>query len=287
MDAADRARLDALRERAYGPGGGIHDDPEALSRLIELEDLALPRAPDAPDAPDLPQGEPAALPEPEPDVLDVRQPGATPYEDAISDDPLPPPPPPPPRRTRRTVLVATATVAAAVVAFFAITATRPPDAESGAGSSPSPSPTVAALDPRNAPGGDPAAETLMTISLLAEYAEHADEHSLGSRAPAFPTTTPLDWVMPIGRYYGWAIWVAGGGAYPNPTHCILAERQGTVHARCVSRVSKAAGGLYVALSSSDVPHSELPRPMYPEETIRFWWLRDTTVDVVLGRFGLP
>jgi hypothetical protein len=146
---------------------------------------------------------------------------------------------------------------------------------------------VAALDPRNAPGGDPAAETLMTISLLAEYAEHADEHFVGSHSPAFPTATPLDWVMPIGRYYGWAIWVAGGGAYPNPTHCVLAERQGTVHARCASRVSKAAGGLYVALSSSDVPHSELPRPMYPDETIRFWWLRDTTVDVVLGRFGLP
>lgn len=35
-----RAELRALRERAYGPGADIHDDPVALQRLRELEDGA-------------------------------------------------------------------------------------------------------------------------------------------------------------------------------------------------------------------------------------------------------
>ena len=42
MDAATRAELDALRRRAYSPSADIGDDADAVSRLVELEELALP-----------------------------------------------------------------------------------------------------------------------------------------------------------------------------------------------------------------------------------------------------
>ncbi|MDL9979691.1 hypothetical protein [Microbacterium candidum] len=38
----ETAELRALRERAYGPDADIHDDPEALARLEELEAAAAP-----------------------------------------------------------------------------------------------------------------------------------------------------------------------------------------------------------------------------------------------------
>jgi hypothetical protein len=39
---AERAELDALRGRAYGPDADIADDPQAIARLTELEDRVRP-----------------------------------------------------------------------------------------------------------------------------------------------------------------------------------------------------------------------------------------------------
>lgn len=43
MDDQTVAELSALRARAYGPGADLDDDPEAIRRLHELEELALAR----------------------------------------------------------------------------------------------------------------------------------------------------------------------------------------------------------------------------------------------------
>jgi len=70
MDDGARDELRELRARAYGPGGDIADDPEAWSRLRELEDLErasrLP-PPAVPAPPVLPEPAPVASPSPTPD----------------------------------------------------------------------------------------------------------------------------------------------------------------------------------------------------------------------------
>ena len=65
MDDATRAELSALRRRAYGPAADIAEDPAALARLAELEDLARPPGADtsaSPDSPDPPSWESASHP---------------------------------------------------------------------------------------------------------------------------------------------------------------------------------------------------------------------------------
>lgn len=62
MDDDLRRELSTLRARAYGPDPDIHDDPAALTRLRELEELARGAAPVS-AAPE-PEAEPTFPPKP-------------------------------------------------------------------------------------------------------------------------------------------------------------------------------------------------------------------------------
>ncbi|MET0811609.1 MAG: hypothetical protein ABWY03_01055, partial [Microbacterium sp.] len=117
MNSEQSEELRMLRARAFGPSSDIHDDPAALQRLRELEDLArdraepaAPRDLDEPGSPPAVDGEPgpvvAAEPEPEP------QPEADPRAAALGT-------------LRRRALWAGSIVATAVVAVAVTVAATP------------------------------------------------------------------------------------------------------------------------------------------------------------------
>jgi len=231
MDAAERAELDGLRRRAYGVESDIHDDPAALARLIELEDLARPEPPTA---------EPAAAPGPEP-VLEVEPEPVEP--ESVAPEAVETPAPPAPARTRtagvRTALLTSAVAVAAIVAAAALL--QPPAGEPSAAT---PSVTPKALfssdeDSEWIYAGDPDAQRLMTISLDSSYTNYVDWPT-DRPIPQFPSANPLKWATPIGRYYGWSLWVAGGGDFPVTEHCILIERGSVMRARCLDGRRQAA-----------------------------------------------
>jgi hypothetical protein len=267
MDAAERAELEVLRRRAYGVDSDIHDDPAALAGLNELEELARP----------------AAAPAPAPDPLEHATPMPTAAVDAITEAGPPDPVERPRARVSRSALVTSAAVVLAVVVGAVLL--RPTVSEPSGTEPTEPAATAPAreLDSTWVYAGDPDAQRLMTISLDSSYTNYVDWPT-DRPIPEFPSTNPLRWATPIGRYYGWSLWVAGGGDFPATEHCILIERGSVVRARCLDGRRQDAGGLRVSIGPSDIGPGELPSELASDQRIRFWWLRDGNVDVVLGRF---
>lgn len=250
MDAASRVELEALRRRAFGPDADIQDDPDALTRLIELEDLARGRMVQASAA------DAACV-----DRLTAADAGAS---RATGRRP----------RMRRRTLLAGLGVAAAIVA--AVVVLRP-----GGEPPPAAAPTVTSGEEYVAT--DPAARRLMSIRLDAAFGGYIQLPS-ETPPPPFPSTTALSWATFLGDYYGWDLWVAGGSGGTGDEHCILLQREDVTRARCMDEEGQRRGALRVSLVSSDIPPEELRVPMDPDESIRFWWLDSGAVDLVLDSF---
>jgi hypothetical protein len=100
----------------------------------------------------------------------------------------------------------------------------------------------------------------------------------------FPAATMLKWATPLGKYYGWMLWIAGGGDYPDTEHCMLITRGMDVRARCATGAEQTAGTLQVSLGATDITSADQPRALGGAERIRFWWLQDGSIDVLLGPF---
>ncbi|GAA1975368.1 hypothetical protein [Microbacterium pumilum] len=260
MDAADRAELDALRRRAYGRGADIHDQPAAVARLIELEDLARAETVTNPHWPA------------RADDIGTRTRPASRSSPATAVSDIVPPARPP---RRRWGLIASAIAVGAVAVAVALTQLPSPQSPAAAPTPP--------MDDRFMYHGDPGSETLMTISLDGAFGPSVDVPVEGGQ-PTFPATTTLDWALPLGEYFGWQLWVAGGTGDETDEHCILIQRGTVVRAQCLPPAEQVAGKLSVSLEETDIVPEELPRPMDDDESIRFWWLDSGKVDVVLGSF---
>jgi len=259
MDAAARAELDALRRRAFGPNPDLHDDPAAVARLIELEELAQPRITEKPDAADVP--EPSSV-------------SPSDHSPAASGAELPDVPG---RRfpARRGTLIAGIAAVAVIVGAVVITQPR---AEPLPTASPSPR-----AEPPYVFTADANSKRLMSIRLDASFGGYIQLPS-ETPPPEFSATPSLAWTNYLGAYYGWDLWVAGGSGAADDEHCILLRRADVTHVRCGREGAQREGLLQLTLAGSDIPPEELPEPMSAEESIRFWWLDSGAVEVVLGLF---
>lgn len=274
MDAAAHAELDALRRRAFGPDADIHDDPAALARLIELEDLARLRvaagATDAAPPPPALESPSAGLPIAEP--VDAHPVGEKPFATA------PPEPDPLSRRrwTQRATIVTGAVAAAVIVAAVAL---APPTTVPLPAAAPSPS----GDRPHYAFTANPHSETLLRIRRDGAFGGYIELPS-ETPPPAFPTTATLDWAAHLGEYYGWDLWIAGGSGDADDEHCVLIRRGDDTRARCADAEGQLQGELFVSLAKDDIPPSVPPDPMAEDDRVRFWWLQTGSVDLVLGSF---
>ena len=190
MDAAARAELEALRRRAFGPDADIHDDPAALARLIELEDLARPGRAERPS----PKPRPAASEPPR----EVAPAAATTRTRRPRHSALPPrdcgccagpsSPAPPRRRSIVTALVLAQPLSAPMPA-------------GGRRHPPPMSPVRVHRGPalRDA-DDDPARRSVRRLHRTADARSH--------RLPS-PRRQSSSGSRFLGDYYGWDLWIAG------------------------------------------------------------------------------
>lgn len=265
MDAADRAELDALRRRAFSPAADIRDDPAALARLIELEDLA--RAGKTGDQ--SPAVEPST-------AAAAGELSATPgVVVTTADEPV--------RREvtapRRALIAGIAVAVAVAVAIgFGTVLARPP-AEPVARATATPGIDGQAV----VRAADPNAQTLFSIRRIESLGSYM-ELTADSPAPAFPTPTMLHWAVALGEYWGWELWIAGGRGGPNDEHCILIRRGSETRAQCADLEGHGQGVLQVSIDGDDIPPAAAPAQLARDQRIRFWWLGDGDIQVVQGSF---
>ncbi|HEX5730309.1 hypothetical protein [Microbacterium sp.] len=254
LDDAARAELDALRIRAYGPSSDISGDDDALARLIELEELALP----APGA----EAGPAAVDGP-------IQPAPPPPRIAPQDAHLVPPSPdeelPPVRRPRWQVGL----VAAVAVLALALGVNGSVQALSQASGLASPTPA----DPETAEAGiaaDPDAEIIIRVLIDASSGDYVDLSADGE-VPTFPVSGDMTWVQPLGEYYGWALWIGAAPSRRGDEHCLLLADASGTRSRCVAREWRADGELLVSLPYARIAPDERPAGMAADQSVTFLW----------------
>jgi len=278
MDAATRAELEDLRRRAYGPEADIRDDPVALARLGELEDQARGGA--------TPVEPPEPEPEPEPEPAPVGT-ATLPEPDPAESDA---PPAARPSRARSAVFRAGAG-ALAVVAVMAVwssidQSTAPAPTISLTGEAPTVAAPVAPAELTAIgilAGIAPDARELLNVTLDGSFGNFVDL-PLDGDAPVFPTAQRLEWAAPLGEYYGWDLWIAGGTGAEEDDYCILIRHEDDVRANCAPASLRRYGALQVSVAAADIDPQERPAQMTDEQRIGFWWLDGGAVEIALGTF---
>ncbi len=280
MDAAARAELEALRRRAFSPDADIHDDPPALARLLELEDLARPQV----------AAEPTGLTDavvPEPGRL--RAPAPAEALVAAADPPMPTLPDD--RAPASSALRAwmrrgplTAGILAAAAIIVTVVLAQPQRAPLPA---PAATPSPAVVEPDYALIADPESEALLRIRIDGAFGGYIQLPS-GSSPTAFSSEAALDWTVHLGEYYGWDLWIAGDTAGEiagdQAEHCLLIQRGDDVRVKCGGIGAQGEGLLWLSVAGADIAPEELPAPMAEGDRIRFWWLPSGAIEVVLGSF---
>ncbi|MDT0181684.1 hypothetical protein Q9S36_16020 [Microbacterium sp. ARD31] len=281
MDAGDRAELDELRRRAYGPRADIAEDVAAMARLEELEaSLRAESATTGSAGGESRVPGASAVGRTAPDAAFERgAPTAERAEDAASASLAPS------RRPRRRVAVAFAIAGALVVgagaAGVALDALDEPVAERppAAGES-------AAPPDSGAGAADDDDAVALRIPLDGFFDNDVDVDS-ASDVPDFPTTGSVQWASALGDYYGWEMWIAGADGASEREYCLLIEQELIVRARCVSAQQRAQGTLIVSVPYSLVDPRERPEPMSPGDQLAFRWDADATVTVSVGTSLAP
>ncbi len=255
LDAAARAELDALRIRAYGPSSDIAGDDDALARLIELEERALP-------APGIEAG-PAA-------VDDPVEPAAPSLEIAPQDAHLVTPSPdeerPPARHPRWHVgLIATVAVLA-----VALGVTGGVQAFSRASSFAAEATLTDAEVAARGIAADPDAKILIRVLIDAYSGDYVDL-SADVEVPTFPVSGDMTWVQPLGEYYGWDLWIGAAPSRRGDEHCLLLADGSGTRSRCVAREWRAEGELLVSLPYARIVADERPAGMTADQSVSFLW----------------
>ncbi|MGZ0712463.1 hypothetical protein ACWPKO_29405 (plasmid) [Coraliomargarita sp. W4R53] len=262
MDAAQRAELDDLRRRAYGPTPQNPLDTEDIARLTLLEEMLRPT----------PHAAASTLNShaPDPQNMPAQQETAT-AEPEIQPEPRQP------RAAPRILALVAAGITALLLAgqwidWSGFTTSAPtPTSE--------PAEAVVAASALVFPE-DPYSEPLLSVSLNGYFGNYIDLPS-DQETPAFPAGSAMQWASPLGEYYGWDLWIAGSG--PDGEHCILIERDDEVRSRCVAVADKPLGSLRVSLAGRDIPAEETLVMAY-DQRVHFAWRENGVIDVVLGSF---
>ncbi len=257
VDAEERAELNALRIRAYGPSADIADDAAALERLVQLEELALPTAGALADEAGSEAGSPLE--------------GSVPAIELAADEPQPVPPssrePLTERGPRRHWHVGS--IAAAAVLAIAL------GAVGGAQAARQTEIAAALEDPpgMESAGGvasDPDGEIVIRVFIDATTGGYVDLSS-DADVPAFPVSGDMTWAQPLGEYYGWALWIGAAPSRRGDEHCLLIAAESGTRSRCVAREWRADGDLLVSVPYTQIAPAERPAGMTPEQSISFLW----------------
>ena len=254
MDAADRAELERLRRRVFGPEGD--DSPAVLKRLavLEAELHAEPRA-----------LSPSAEPEPDP-----------------PREPSPPPSPPharPERPDAPTPLRTVVTLAAVVVVLFLgfrLMAELP-----------SPDPVVRTETVTARDAYTLARDTDGIVIERLPLRPPAVDPDPDAEPPWFPTSGTVAEATHIATLYGWEVWIAEADGIIQREACLSVRREVLVRGRCVPAVLRGTNALAVTLPYDAFPAKLRPAGMEADQRVGFWWVSDASVYVVLADEAPP
>lgn len=320
MDVAERAELDALRRRAYGPAAETLGADE-LARLIELEDRvraehaqAAHAANDAGPVADAPAGGATYDAQATGDTtapVDAGSAGvqvlARPAETSAAErdrsgegggeasgssgspgssrspgSPAQPPEAAQSKGSRRRTLIV-AGIAVAVVAAAVIGSSIVQNLLRDAG-------PATDVDYVEAPEAysftrDLTSKILLRIPLDGSFGSFVDLPD--SDAPEIPTSGTVQWVEPLGEYYGWKVWIAGADGALQREHCVVVEREDRARGRCVPAVLRSESALVVPIPYAWIPADERPEEMTPGQRLGFWWGGTNAVIVMIGDTPQP
>ncbi|MEZ3160316.1 hypothetical protein AB1K54_07165 [Microbacterium sp. BWT-B31] len=258
MDASDRAELDALRRRAYGPARESLPD-DALARLIALEDRV--RAEAAASAAPV-----RASPAPD----GALAPNEAPAPDDATVEPAPPRSP-----GRRTAIAVAVAAVAGALALSSVLTSRPDD--TAASTAPADDPAAPAA---RAFVEGPDTRVVARVPLDGSFGNYIDLPA--PSVPAFPGHAAMTWAAPLGDYYGFALWIAGATAGDSPEHCILVDRDGPAAGRCIPTAQQDQGGLLVSIPYEEVPRDRRPAGMTAQDHLAYWWGSGNAVTILVG-----
>ncbi len=284
LDAQLRDELATLRKRAYGRHADISRDPAAMARLSELEARVRPAMPAAASPDDVPGAR-----APHGEVLRDDVEGDKPVNELLNDDASPVDRPKPARAPQPLRWGVGAAVAIAAIAIVGYSLTQQPVSSPDATSdsqnqNQSPDPASTEGPPRYFYVADPRTESLQQLQ-LDPWPSSAIDAKSSSGLPPFPSEIDMDWAESLGEYYGWDLWIAGGGVDSGAEHCLVIVRGDETRGRCATPADQSVGILRVALSRDDIDPAEQPHAMAPEDRLRFWWRHSGVIDIVLGSFG--
>ncbi|WP_374316016.1 hypothetical protein [Microbacterium sp.] len=289
MDAASRAELDRLRVRAYGPDDDIWGDPAAVRRLVELEaEVVEARGDRGAEASARPA--PEAAPGSRPPAVELP-PAEPPAAESSAEQP------PAPGESALPVLATPASQPAAepialagiggalilaIGGFVLARALLPPEPPVTA----RPQLAPAVLDARTAYSfaWDHDAVPLLYIPLDGSFGRYIDLPS-ATDVPDFPANGTVEWAYPLGKYFGWDVWIAGAsvdGTGLGREHCIAVVNDDELRGRCVPAQLRAQSALLVSVPFAAMAADERPVGMSPDERLGFWWNRDRSVTVMIG-----
>lgn len=279
MDAASRAELDALRIRAYGPSPDIAGDAESLARLVELEELAMPKA-GPPDAAADADAAPAAS---------AADRGGTGAADGAATavvlepsahEEVSPRPRAQGRRARERWHVATVAVLAVVaIVLGGIGGIRASDrAESAA--------AAEAAAAANSMLSEPGGRIFVPVQIDAVTGTFVDVPA-GTDVPRFPIGGDMAWAQPLGDYYGWKLWIGAAPTSRGTEHCILLAADADTLGRCIPREWRADGVLLVSLPADRIAEEDRPDGMTADQSVAFVWGQGGYLTILLtpGRIG--
>jgi hypothetical protein len=250
MDAADRAELDRLRRRVFGPEGDV--SPATLQRLEALEAEFHAEAPPAP---------PHEPPHEEGTPLGVRA--------------VPEPPPPRPRDrgirpAAPTPLRTAVTLGALVVALFLGF-------------------RLLAELPRPAPAMRTETVTAREAYTLVRDRDAQIIERIPSTvptsapdAPWFATSGVVTRAAHLGTLYGWEVWTAVAQGAIQSEACLSLRREPVIRGRCVPAVLRDTSALVVDIPYDAMPDDLRPDGMTDRQRLGFWWASDSGVYVVLA-----
>lgn len=290
MDAADRAELERLRRRVFGPEGDV--SPATLARWEALETTLhaeLAPAPDVPHAP-LPPQAPGTRASRAPAPSAVADAPESPVADITSDAAGPG------TASSRTTS-APATVRRVRGRLTALARGRP--------SSPHPVRTLVTLVAvvialfagfrllAEVPSPEPAVRTeTVTAREAFTIVRDRDIRIIERIPPALPSASPdAPWFATSGvvsqsshlaTMYGWEVWTAVADGAIQSEACLSVRRESVVRGRCVPAVLRDTSALVVDLPYGALPADLRPDGMTDQERLGFWWAGEPGVYVVLA-----
>lgn len=123
------------------------------------------------------------------------------------------------------------------------------------------------------------AATVLPVLIDAETGDFVDLSAI-TDAPEVPASGEMTWAQPLGRHFGWDLWIGSAPSRRGDQFCILLTDDSLTRSRCASGEWAAEGDLVVSLPYALIPEAERPPEMTAGQSVAFVWDRGTvTVQV--------